>query len=173
MDCVQALLWLIKSQKDPGATVADGTDQAWRPPTRDVTWALLKADVTEAHRRIKVTKEGWKYQVAQLNVGGSTRLVPMAWPVPSSTGADWRHYYSGNYIFCFPEWTGALSLWMTFVDTWLGFLMNPTGPIVQISQDKNQSWRLFSTNSLAALSSLQKRLNELLAVSIGPHHHAH
>ena len=34
---------------------------------RDVTWALLKADVTKAHRRVKVTREGWKYQVAQIN----------------------------------------------------------------------------------------------------------
>ena len=67
MDCVQAIQWLIKSQKDPGETVAVGTDRAWRPPSRDVTWALLKADVTKAHRRIKVTREGWKYQVAQLN----------------------------------------------------------------------------------------------------------
>ena len=53
MDCVQALQWLIKSQKDPGATVADGTDQAWRPPTRDVTWALLKR---MSQKRIAVSR---------------------------------------------------------------------------------------------------------------------
>ena len=40
MDCVQAIQWLIKSQKDPGATVAHGTGHAWSPPLRDVTWAV-------------------------------------------------------------------------------------------------------------------------------------
>ena len=36
------------------------------PPTKDQAWTLLKADITKAHRRIKVLKPDWKYQVAQL-----------------------------------------------------------------------------------------------------------
>ena len=173
MDCVQALLWLIKSQKDPGATVADGTDQAWRPPTRDVTWALLKADVTEAHRRIKVTKEGWKYQVAHLNgswwinkVGtygmasaqlywGRLAALLLRQLYLLFPGVDWgfvfvddfcwilRQSSSGEYtavLLLFLLAIGCPLIWkktvLSEVNTWLGFLINPTGPIVQISQDK-------------------------------------
>ena len=43
-----------------------GTDLGWVPPSKHTTWAILKADVSKAHRRIKVTREGWHFQVAQL-----------------------------------------------------------------------------------------------------------
>ena len=36
----------------------------WQPPTQGETFIILKADVTKAHRRIKVLPKDWKYQVA-------------------------------------------------------------------------------------------------------------
>ena len=36
----------------------------WQPPTQGETFIILKADVTKAHRRIKVLQKDWKYQVA-------------------------------------------------------------------------------------------------------------
>ena len=36
----------------------------WQPPTHGETFIILKADVTKAHRRIKVLPKDWKYQVA-------------------------------------------------------------------------------------------------------------
>jgi len=59
MDCVQA------SQSI--GMVASGTDLGWHPPHKQTTWAILKADVSKAHRRIKVQSDEWRYQVAQLD----------------------------------------------------------------------------------------------------------
>ena len=39
---------------------------AWQTPPLNQAWPLLKADITKAHRRIKVLKSDWRYQVAQL-----------------------------------------------------------------------------------------------------------
>ena len=66
MDCVQAIHWLNTTKERPTPTVATGTDLGWVPPHKNTTWAILKADVSKAHRRIKVTQEGWRFQVAQL-----------------------------------------------------------------------------------------------------------
>ena len=41
-----------------------GEPLSWQPPTRGETFIILKADVTKAHRRIKVLPKDWKYQVA-------------------------------------------------------------------------------------------------------------
>ncbi|CAE8588429.1 unnamed protein product, partial [Polarella glacialis] len=41
----------------PGAT---GPETAWE----EEEWVLLKADVTKAHRRVKISRKGWKYQIA-------------------------------------------------------------------------------------------------------------
>ena len=51
---------------------ADGVDpmakgSVWRWPDKDSTFLLLKADVSKAHRRIKILRSGWKYQVAQID----------------------------------------------------------------------------------------------------------
>lgn len=39
-------------------------------PETNAAWSILKADVIKARRRIKITQEGWKYQVAQLEANG-------------------------------------------------------------------------------------------------------
>ena len=41
-----------------------GDPLTWQPPTQGETFIILKADVTKAHRRIKVLQKDWKYQVA-------------------------------------------------------------------------------------------------------------
>ena len=41
-----------------------GEPLTWQPPTQGETFIILKADVTKAHRRIKVLQKDWKYQVA-------------------------------------------------------------------------------------------------------------
>ena len=41
-----------------------GEPLMWQPPTHGETFIILKADVTKAHRRIKVLPKDWKYQVA-------------------------------------------------------------------------------------------------------------
>eukprot|EP00435_Cladocopium_sp_Y103_P018030 s1944_g4.t1 len=69
MDCVQALHWLhAVSQSASGSANGEqgDTSDKWSPPPSDTVWILLKADITKAHRRIKVLKQDWKYQVAQL-----------------------------------------------------------------------------------------------------------
>ena len=39
----------------------------WPPPHKDEGYFILKADVTKAHRRIKVKRKDWKYQDAKLD----------------------------------------------------------------------------------------------------------
>lgn len=58
---------VLLPELDAGRDLVDG----WMPPEADQAWTLLKADITKAHRRIKVLKPDWKYQVAQLG--------PKAW----------------------------------------------------------------------------------------------
>jgi len=74
MDCVQALHWLHSMKPCPPTPAICGegnSEDGWQPPEADQAWTLLKADITKAHRRIKVLKPDWKYQVAQLG--------PKAW----------------------------------------------------------------------------------------------
>ena len=69
MDCVQALHWLHAIQLGPSTPAGCGEEDlgdGWMPPTKDQAWTLPKADITKAHRRIKVLKPDCKYQVAQL-----------------------------------------------------------------------------------------------------------
>eukprot|EP00435_Cladocopium_sp_Y103_P060109 s690_g21.t2 len=69
MDCVQALHWLhaVSQSASRSANGEQGdTPDKWSPPPGDTVWILLKADITKAHRRIKVLQPDWKYQVAQL-----------------------------------------------------------------------------------------------------------
>ena len=60
-----------RTAQRPRAT-ADGVDpmskgSVWHWPNKDSTFLLLKADVSKAHRRIKILRSGWKYQVAQID----------------------------------------------------------------------------------------------------------
>ncbi|CAE8640593.1 unnamed protein product, partial [Polarella glacialis] len=52
--------WWLPPEHIPTAEGASVPDDTWD----EEEWVLLKADVTKAHRRVKVRKKGWKYQVA-------------------------------------------------------------------------------------------------------------
>ena len=69
MDCVQALHWLHASKTTPLAPAQGGEmgrSTTWSPPGPHQAWTLLKADITKAHRRIKVLPTDWRFQIAQL-----------------------------------------------------------------------------------------------------------
>jgi hypothetical protein len=60
MDCIQAIHWLNTAKEGSTPAVVQGTDTGGHT-------LILKADVSKAHSRIKVTQEGWRFQVAQLD----------------------------------------------------------------------------------------------------------
>ena len=64
MDCLHGIHWLQASQKEPQAKKLPYAHWDW--PKKDDQWMLLKADVTKAHRRVKILPAEWKYQVARL-----------------------------------------------------------------------------------------------------------
>ena len=66
-DCLRALHWCRHAAADPGTPVAPEAAKHWPPPHKDEDYFILKADVTKAHRRIKVKRKDWKYQVAKLD----------------------------------------------------------------------------------------------------------
>ena len=53
--------------REPVALTPCQKGSVWHWPKNDSTFLLLKADVSKAHRRIKILKSGWKYQVAQID----------------------------------------------------------------------------------------------------------
>ena len=64
MDCLHGIRWLQASQKEPGHKKLPYAHWDW--PKQDDQWMLLKADVTKAHRRVKILSPEWRYQVAKL-----------------------------------------------------------------------------------------------------------
>ena len=75
---------------------------------------LLKADVSKAHRRIKILRPGWKYQVAQIDQQWWVNKVG-TYGVASAQlyWGEWLLYFFESCITCSLKWTGDLSLWMT------------------------------------------------------------
>ena len=187
MDCVHGIHWLrAASEAATSGTAsqgqeatADGVDpmskgSVWHWPNKDSTFLLLKADVSKAHRRIKILRSGWKYQVAQID---------QQWWV-NKAGYLWRSQYWGRMAALllrilyalFPEvdwgfvfvddfcWIlrASNASWLTpallgvllalgtplswkktvlsEINTWLGFVINPSGPFVQ-SWHYSTSWR--------------------------------
>ena len=64
MDCLHGIHWLQASQKEPGHKKLPYAHWDW--PKQDDQWMLLKADVTKAHRRVKILAPEWRYQVTKL-----------------------------------------------------------------------------------------------------------
>jgi hypothetical protein len=60
-DCLYAVQCLHKLRSSPGDRVPGCT---WKTPMPQEEWVILKADVSKAHRRIKVHRADWRYQVA-------------------------------------------------------------------------------------------------------------
>lgn len=175
LDCVQALQWLRISPA-PGEPSAFGDEpQGWVPPLPNDSFMLLKADVTKAHRRVKVLAQDWRYQVAQIegqwwvNTVGTygmasaqlywgrlaallLRLVYLM--VPS---IDWGFVFVDDFCWILREsssrrHTAMLLLillalgtplsWkktkLALVNLWLGFHIDPKGPIVTMGPDKHE-----------------------------------
>ena len=151
-----------------------GSGRSWCFPDPTEEWVLLKADVTKAHRRIKVLLQEWRYQVAQLgdewwvNTVGTygmasaqlywgrlaAILLRLAYAVFPEV--DWGFVFVDDFAWllrksCSPLLATSLCLlllalgtplsWkktlLAEVNTWLGFVIDPKGPCVQMARDKH------------------------------------
>ena len=73
LDGVQALHWLhAAAEEGPPSQkqVVKPPPEGWLWPEPGTRWVLLKADVTKAHRRVKVLRKDWRFQVASLGKNG-------------------------------------------------------------------------------------------------------
>ena len=165
MDCVQAIHWLTTKKEKTSGTVASCTDLAWHPPQKQTTWALLKADVSKAHRRIKVQSDEWRYQVAQLdgewwiNKVGTYgmasaqlywgRMAALVFP-----HIDWGFVFVDDFCWLLRTDTatedtskllflaalGCPLSWhktvLSEVNTWLRFQVNPCGRVVDFPKEQ-------------------------------------
>ena len=190
MDCMHGIHWLHASSaldsgdhtavSQGGRATALGVDSepkgggTWSWPGPDTTLLLLKADVSKAHRRIKILHSGWKYQVAQIdqqwwvNKVGTygvasaqlywgrmaallLRLLYCAFPE-----VDWGFVFVDDFcwilrstnchsltpaLLAFLVALGVPLSWkktvLSEINTWLGFVINPAGPFVQMARDKH------------------------------------
>lgn len=173
MDCVQAIHWLRTVQRVPLAPVALGTERQWCPPGPETTWSILKADVTKAHRRIKITPEGWKFQVAHLegewwiNKVGTYGMASaqLYWGRMAALllricyllfpSIDWGFVFVDDFCWILRTQSATLDSctlllfllaigcplsWhktvLSEINTWLGFQINPRGPVIDFPSDK-------------------------------------
>ena len=172
-------------------------------PKKDSTFLLLKADVSKAHRRIKILKSGWKYQVAQIdqqwwvNKVGTYgvasaqlywgRMAALLLRILNSLfpEVDWGFVFVDDFCWILrasnapwltPALLGVLLAlgtplsWkktvLSEINTWLGFVINPAGPFVQMAKDKHvavlallkelEEGKVFSSKAIAkALGKIQ------------------
>lgn len=173
LDCIQALHWLHAAQEKAPPPGASGPEH-WRWPDRADSWIILKADVTKAHRRIKVLPEDWRFQVAQLdgewwiNKVGTYGMASaqLYWGRMASLilrllyhlfpQIDWSFVFVDDFCWLLrasnaPEMATAvlatlLALgtplsWkkthMAEINTWLGFVVHPNIPQVQMAAPKH------------------------------------
>ena len=197
MDCIQAIHWLSTSKETTSGTVASCTDLVWNSPHPHTTWAILKADVSKAHRRTKVQPNEWRYQVAQLdgewwiNKVGTygmasaqlywgrmaallLRLCYLMFP-----HVDWGFVFVDDFCWLLrtdtaTEDTAKLLLFLAAlgcplswhktvlseVNTWLGFRVNPCGPIVDFPRTRGRHLRYSSRPSRLATPLRQRTLRE-------------
>ena len=205
MDCVHGIHWLraarevSTSQSAPQGqrATADGVDpmskgSVWHWPNKDSTFLLLKADVSKAHRRIKILRSGWKYQVAQIDqqwwvnkVGTyGVASAQLYWGRMAALllrilyalfpEVDWGFVFvddfcwvlrASNASWLTPALLGVLLAlgtplsWkktvLSEINTWLGFVINPSGPFVQMAKEKH-----------VAVLALLKELEEGKAFSL-------
>eukprot|EP00438_Fugacium_kawagutii_P007662 Skav232210 [mRNA] locus=scaffold2626:349848:350714:+ [translate_table: standard] len=66
LDCVQCIQWLQSWDHCGVPSASGGETPQWSPPSSGEDLMLLKADVSKAHRRVKVLPQDWRYQVAQI-----------------------------------------------------------------------------------------------------------
>ena len=203
MDCMHGIHWIHASASmAPGErATACGVDSGsqgggtWSWPGPDTTLLLFKADVSKAHRRIKILPSGWKYQVAQIDqqwwvnkvgtygVASAQRywgrmaallLRLMYYTFPE---VDWGFVFVDDFcwilrstncnsltpaLLAFLVALGVPLSWkktvLSEINTWLGFVINPAGPFVQMARDKHvivlsllkdlASGKVFSTKAI-------------------------
>ena len=176
MDCVQAIHWLKHTQQNPNQPVAHGAVPGWDPPGPTTTWSMLKADVTKAHRRIKILADEWRFQVAQLDnewwvntVGtygmasaqlywGRMAALLLRLCYATFPQVDWGFVFVDDFCWLLrtttaPESAGLLLSFLlalgcplswkktalSEINTWLGFQVNPRGPIIDFEADKRST----------------------------------
>ena len=187
MDCVHGIHWpraarevsTAESAPQDQRATADGVDpmakgSVWHWPDKDSTFFLLKADVSKAHRRIKILRSGWKYQVAQIDqqwwvnkVGTyGVASAQLYWGRMAALllrilyalfpEVDWGFVFvddfcwvlrASNASWLTPALLGVLLAlgtplsWkktvLSEINTWLGFVINPSGPFVQMAKEKH------------------------------------
>ena len=192
-----------------GKATASGVDSSsqgggtWSWPGPDTTLLILKADVSKAHRRIKILPSGWKYQVAQIDqqwwvnkVGtygvasaqlywGRMAALLLRLLYYSFPEVDWGFVFVDDFcwllrstncnsltpaLLAFLVALGVPLSWkktvLSEINTWLGFVINPSGPFVQMARDKHvivlsllqdlASGKVFSTKAIEkALGRIQ------------------
>ena len=181
-------------RKCPTGTTGDPMSKGsvWHWPNKDSTFLLLKADVSKAHRRIKILRSGWKYQVAQIDqqwwvnkVGTyGVASAQLYWGRMAALllrilyalfpEVDWGFVFvddfcwvlrASNASWLTPALLGVLLAlgtplsWkktvLSEINTWLGFVINPSGPFVQMAKEKH-----------VAVLALLKELEEGKAFSL-------
>ena len=219
MDCMHGIHWINASASlSPGdhtavsqgeRATASGVDSSsqgggtWSWPGPDTTLLILKADVSKAHRRIKILPSGWKYQVAQIDqqwwvnkVGtygvasaqlywGRMAALLLRLLYYSFPEVDWGFVFVDDFcwllrstncnsltpaLLAFLVALGVPLSWkktvLSEINTWLGFVINPSGPFVQMARDKHvivlsllqdlASGKVFSTKAIEkALGRIQ------------------
>ena len=217
MDCMHGIHWInAAASLSPGGhtavsqgerATASGVDSSsqgggtWSWPGPDTTLLILKADVSKAHRRIKILP--WKYQVAQIDqqwwvnkVGtygvasaqlywGRMAALLLRLLYYSFPEVDWGFVFVDDFcwllrstncnsltpaLLAFLVALGVPLSWkktvLSEINTWLGFVINPSRPFVQMARDKHvivlsllqdlASGKVFSTKAIEkALGRIQ------------------
>lgn len=190
MDCVHGIHWLQAAGATAGGVDSQGSTtssapkpledttvvgvdvqkgRGWQWPTKESTFILLKADISKAHRRIKILRPGWKYQVAQIDQQWWVKKVgtygvasaQLYWGRMAALllrllyflfpEIDWGFVFVGDFCWILraenaqfltpavlgfllavgtpPSWKKTV---LSEINTWLGFVLNPRGPFVQM-----------------------------------------
>ena len=210
MDCVHCLHWLRAScwtcpSRRAGASGPDTPKEGqgeWTWPEPATEWHILKADVTKAHRRVKIHSRDWRFQVAQIgdewwvNKVGTygmasaqlywgrmaallLRIIYAVFPE-----IDWGFVFVDDFAWLLRghladlhstallvvllslgtplSWKKAA---LAHTNTRLGFVIDPSGPIVQMARDKHalvmQLLDRLAAGEVFTLKDLEKGMGRL------------
>ena len=207
LDCVQALHWLHEASNSQPPTVPHLRDepteaQHWQWPKPKQQWFLLKADVTKAHRRVKVLPRDWRFQVAELEgewwinkVGtygmasaqlywGRTAALILRLLYNLFPQVDWGFVFVDDFCWLLRaenadhQATAILATLVALgvplswkkthlaeVNTWLGFVIHPNIPQVQMISTKHilvlEVLELLIQNTVMTTKAIEKALGRL------------
>ncbi|CAE8680574.1 unnamed protein product, partial [Polarella glacialis] len=143
--------WWLPPEHTPHAIGASGPEGIWDAEE----WVLLKADVTKAYRRVKISRKGWEYQIAIIKGKLAALMLRMlCYMFPSM---DWAFVYVDDFAFFIQRrWANSLAwallaalaalgcplFWekiiMGLVNTWLGFQIQTTLPAAAVGHLKHK-----------------------------------